>query len=180
MSKKTRAEIKEKDKKKPFVLTTSDIICYVCALVLCIVPFTPFMSEMEMHAHMHEGEIVYETSVADFIYLYSGTNLESAMSVVMAILAFCPLLVAVLIVVATITKKGALRFIMMGVDVAVTGFWIYAGNKIVAKIFTGELYEPAAGYYMLIGSAFLPIIIHLIAITKEKNKSESEKNNKDK
>ena len=59
---------------------------------------------------------------------------------------------------------------MMALDVFTAIYWIVVGNKVVAKIFTGELYEPAAGYYMLLGASFIPIIISLIAITKEKNK----------
>lgn len=170
-------EVKEEvntEAKKKYVLTYPDIICYVCALVLCLVPFTPFMSEMDVdiHAHVHEEVIdyEYENEIVNFIYLNSSFNTDSAQNIVMSILAYFPILVAVMIVVATILKKNGIRYIMMALDVFTAIYWIVVGNKVVAKIFTGELYEPAAGYYMLLGASFIPIIISLIAITKEKNK----------
>lgn len=167
--------IEDGSEKKKFVLSTAAIICFVCALVLCIVPFTPFMSEIDVHLHYLDGEYIRETEIAEFIYMISGFHTSSFSAIVMSVMAYVPFAVAVLIVLATVIKKNFLRYIMMAASVGTVVYWMVAGNMIVAKIFEGELYEPAAGYYMLLGASFIPVIINLVSLTKEKNQVNSEK-----
>lgn len=175
VEKNTESVIEEGSEKKKFVLSTSAIICFVCALVLCIVPFTPFMSEMDIHAHYIDGELIKETVFLQFVYLGLVYNPSSSSSVLMTIMAYAPFLVAAIMIVNIFVKKNFLRYIMMVVTVLTAVFWIVAGNLVVAKIFKGELYEPAAGYYMLLGASFIPVIINLVSLTKEKNQVNSEK-----
>lgn len=180
MSKKEKPEVVNKNEKKKYVLSYADIICYVCALVLCLVPFTPFLVEIVMKAHLEHGSIGYATEKGDYIYLVSSFNTDSFNNIFMSIMGYMPFVVAVIIVMATIMKKNILRYIMFAIDLFVAGYWIYTANRVVAKIFEGELYEPVAGYYMLLGASFIPIIITLIALNKEKNKDNNSEMKKEK
>lgn len=135
----------------------SDVICYVCALVFCSIPFLPFVDEMGMEATVVDGEVEIVSSIISHMvltYMWYG---------------YLPIIVAILIVVATITKKTWIRIVMMVADVTIAGFLIILANVIVAKIFEGDLYEPTVGYYLLIVAASVVLVVTLLNMSKEKN-----------
>ena len=157
---------KEQDKIKK-KLSGGQIVCLVCAVVLMAVTFTPFIFEMDMRP-VGGAELDFESYICAYMSLYKAWLGDARI-----ILGYLPVVLGILVIVATIRKNNILRIIMLVMDVVVAGFWVYAGNRVVAKIFVGDLYEPGPGYYMLLVAAIVVLIATLVMMTKEKNKVEN-------
>lgn len=132
-----------KNKKKRM----SDIICYICAVIFCIVPFLPFVYKMERTYDVVNGDLQQVSVVIAKLVLYKSWY------------GALPILVAVLVVISVLTKQNWVKILMSMVNVGVAAYFIVLANIKVAKIFEGELFEPAVGYYLeMIAAAFVLII----------------------
>jgi len=138
-------------------ISISDILCFVCAAIFCSIPFVPFVNEMGVDFVIVDGELEQTTAVYSHLVLTYTWY------------AYFTILVAALIVLATIMKKTPIRLVMLGTNVIVTGILVARANQLVMKIFNGDLYEPTFGYYMLLGAAAVVIVITLSSMMKEKN-----------
>lgn len=136
----------------------ADIICFACAIALCVVPFVPFVDEMGLWFDIIDGELVQSTSVySHMVLMYSWYG-------------YLTIPVAILIVFSTLKKNTALRVAMLVSVFGVAGFLVVLANRLVMKIFSGDLYEPAVGYYLLIAASAMVVVITLTKLMKENNK----------
>lgn len=136
----------------------SDIICFICAITLCVVPFIPFVDELDVVLGVVDGELApVQTVVAHLTLMYSWYG-------------YLTIPVAILVVLSTLKKNTPLRIVMLVSVVGVAGFLVILANRLVMKIFTGGLYEPAVGYYLLIAASAMVVVITLTKLMKENNK----------
>lgn len=144
------------------------IVCIVCATLMCIVPFIPFVDQQD---------VIY-----DFNDMSSSVVTISHLVLYLRWYGYLPILLAVLIMVSTFIKNSNLKiifsYIMLAFDVCIVGGFIYWANKVVARIFEGDLYEPAAGYYILLVSGIVVLIATLMGIMKSENNTEASKDGK--
>jgi len=141
-------------------IKVTDIICYVCAAMFCAVPFVPFVDELDIEPYANKlGELEVRTYIVSHLVLNQTWY------------AYFTIVIAILVFLATIKKNTPLRLIMMGSIVIETVVLVVRANQLVMKIFTGDLYEPSVGYYMLLAASSIVIIITLISLMKEKNAS---------
>lgn len=147
-------------KSKKFKLTKNDIICLICAVAFCVIPFIPFINELEKEYHYHDGEYEIETFVSSVLYIQAG---------------YLYIVLAVLTVATVFIKKNFMRIITMVCTLGLSGVWIAAGIRKVMKIFDNELYDPAVGYYVILVSSILLILALLSSMVKEMTKKLEEK-----
>lgn len=150
--------------KKP-ELSTKTIVCIICAILLFIVPFIPFVDQQD---------IIY-----DFNDLSSRTVTVSHLVLYLRWYGYLPILLAALVVISNYIKNKVFIYIMLLFDVCIVGGFIYWANKVVARIFEGDLYEPAAGYYILLVAGIVVLITNLMGIMKTENNNEATKDGND-
>ncbi len=146
-----------------------NIVCIVCSILMCIVPFIPFVDQQD---------VIY-----DLNDLSSSVITVSHLVLYLRWYGYLPILLAVLIIVSTFLKnsniKKILSYIMLAFDVCIVGGFIYWANKVVARIFEGDLYEPAAGYYILLVSGIVVLIATLMRIMNIDNNTNVLKDGSD-
>lgn len=147
-------------------ITLRDILQYICAVIFCTIPFIPFVDEMNLVWDVVGGDLVQVPKVqAHMVLTYTWYG-------------YLPIIVAILVVIATITKKNWIRLVMMVADVAVAAYLVYLANRLVAKIYEAGLYEPTVGYYLELVASVLVLIITLLELMKENNKPVVNEKNK--
>lgn len=150
----------EKNAVKKTNVKVADIICYVCAAMFCAIPFVPFVDEMGIDFYINDlGDWDSKTVVVNHLVLTYVWY------------AYFTIVIAGLIVASVIIKKNTLRLITLVAVFAETIVLVIRANQLVMKIFTGDLYEPSVGYYILIAAAAIYIIVTLVTMMKEKNAS---------
>ena len=142
-----------------------EVICIICAILLCVVPFIPFVDQQD---------IIY-----DFNDLSSRTVTVSHLVLYLRWYGYLPVFLAIFVAISTFIKNRILSYIMLTFDVCIVGGFVYWANKVVARIFEGELYEPSAGYYILLLSGIIILIAKLMEIMKTENSAEALKDGND-